>query len=136
MLAEIATSPQCSSIIQSQCSVVSPHLHAWECVMFKNTSQEREELLNLLLSNHNDKLYREPEGGDGSHVAEIWEDGEFTLTKGGSLLGQRSLHCISPGHPLLAKQPLDLPTKKNYAGHNSVAVPFDVAQQVEAMLWR
>jgi len=28
-------------------------------------------------------------------VQEIWEDGEITLTKGGGLFRQRSLHCMA-----------------------------------------
>jgi len=31
-------------------------------------------------------------------VYQVWEDGEVTLTKCGSLLGQRDLHMICPGH--------------------------------------
>lgn len=32
-------------------------------------------------------------------VYQVWEDGEITLQKSGSLLWQRSLHCLSPGLP-------------------------------------
>lgn len=35
-------------------------------------------------------------------VYEVWEDGEITLTKGGSLYGYRTLHCIMPGIPSYA----------------------------------
>ena len=30
-------------------------------------------------------------------VYQVWEDGEITLTKSGSLLGQRGLHCVTWG---------------------------------------
>ncbi len=30
-------------------------------------------------------------------VYSVWEDGEITLEKGGSLFGMRSLHCVYPG---------------------------------------
>lgn len=33
---------------------------------------------------------------ENDHVYEIWEDGELTLTKCGSLYGQRGLHQIRP----------------------------------------
>ena len=45
------------------------------------------------LHTHNDLAKQE------GMVHQVWEDGERTLTKSGSLLGQRSLHCIDPGVP-------------------------------------
>lgn len=46
-------------------------------------------------------------------VYQVWEDGEITLQKSGSLLWRRSLHCIVPGtescslgaHALVNKEP-------------------------------
>jgi len=51
-----------------------------------------EEVAAFILS-VNDKSLSEEEG----HVYQVWEDGEITLQKCGSLLGQRNLHCITPG---------------------------------------
>jgi hypothetical protein len=36
---------------------------------------------------------------DYEMVCQVWEDGEITLQKGGSLLNQRTLHTIDEGHP-------------------------------------
>ena len=38
-----------------------------------------------------------PEGREVemSHAREVWEDGEVTLTKSGSLYGCRNLHCVA-----------------------------------------
>ncbi len=57
------------------------------------------KLAALLARYHHPELIANPEGGDGMHVCEIWEDGEVTLTKGGSLYGQRNLHMIECGLP-------------------------------------
>jgi len=36
-------------------------------------------------------------GNDGGMVYQVFEDGEITLQKGGSLMWQRTLHCVVPG---------------------------------------
>jgi hypothetical protein len=50
------------------------------------------ELLAELNTLHKPEL-RKREG----MVYEIWQDGEITLTKSGSIYGQRNLHMIVPG---------------------------------------
>ena len=50
--------------------------------------------LQLLIDQHSDDSQAEVEGG---HVYQVWQDGEVTLQKCGSLLGQRNLHMIYPG---------------------------------------
>lgn len=50
------------------------------------------DIKNLIASHHNPALAEQ----DGM-VYQIWEDGEITLQKSGSLLNQRNLHCIAPG---------------------------------------
>lgn len=42
--------------------------------------------------------YHAPEAKAQSMVYSVWEDGEITIEKGGSLFGQRNLHCVAPGH--------------------------------------
>ena len=49
------------------------------------------EKLAALLALHS------PEAINGTMVGQVWEDGEYTLQKGGDLYGMRSLHCIKPG---------------------------------------
>lgn len=59
---------------------------------------------------------REHEGS----VYEIWEDGEITLQKCGSLYNQRSLHCITPGVKGIVPT-FELPEKAGN-GHSMMAV--------------
>ena len=40
---------------------------------------------------------RGEEYGRGEHVSRVWEDGEHTSEKGGTLLGMRNLHCFNAG---------------------------------------
>lgn len=61
-----------------------------------------------------------PEARLEGMVYQVWEDGEVTLQKGGSLLWQRNLHCIAPGseeHGL----PRDALCNK-YNGHSFIYV--------------
>lgn len=66
------------------------------------------------------KKYHKPEAiTSGDMVYEVWEDGEITLTKGGPLFRQRSLHCIQmAGLNQLCTE--DMPIQA--WGHGSVAV--------------
>lgn len=52
-------------------------------------------------------------------VYQVWEDGEVTLTKCGSLLGQRNLHMIYPGHPRAAV-PVSLFPHRTTNGHGFI----------------
>ncbi len=70
---------------------------------------------------HHPELITNPEGGDGNHVCQIWEDGEVTLTKGGSLYGQRNLHMIEFGHGM--GLPLDVMPMTN-SKHGYVVVRY------------
>ena len=54
-------------------------------------------LKDRLLALHHPELIANPEGGDAGMVCQVWEDGEVTLTKGGSLWGQRNVHMIEFG---------------------------------------
>lgn len=54
------------------------------------TSSELQNLINL----YSDDSQADVEGG---HVYQVWQDGEVTLQKCGSLLWQRNLHMIYPG---------------------------------------
>lgn len=51
----------------------------------------------------------------------VWEDGEVTLEKGGSLFGQRSLHVIVPGDPL-AGLPAAMPVPNSSGTHGRIFV--------------
>ena len=55
-------------------------------------NQKIEELKKLILESNNDELSKLP-----GHVYQVWEDGEITLQKSGSLLWKRTLHSIVPG---------------------------------------
>lgn len=93
----------------------------------------RATLMADLIAAHQPDLITRPEGGDGKHVAQIWEDGEFTLQKGGSLFGARHLHCIRGAHPDLIDAPMDLPLPMYK--HKCVVVPFEFAQEWVTKLW-
>lgn len=95
---------------------------------------DRDALLAFLLANHKPELLEHPEGGDGAHVFQVWEDGEFTLQKGGSLLGMRNLHMISYPHPELKLNPMELPMK-GHATHSYVVVSFELERQLHEMIW-
>lgn len=58
-----------------------------------------------------------PESVKESMVYEVWEDGEITLTKGGPLYGQRTLHRIQMGHPSKALPADRLPEYNGRHGH-------------------
>lgn len=46
---------------------------------------------------------------NGTHVYQIWNDGEITLQKAGSLLWLRSLHRLVP--PLTTKESFEMPCR-------------------------
>ncbi len=74
----------------------------------------KEQVLALCLGVHNPELAKQ-EG----HVSQVWEDGEHTSQKGGSLLGQRTLHTFAAGgaHPELTAFLLEHFPCKNSSGH-------------------
>ena len=59
----------------------------------KLSKEESLELLKGLINKYHDKELENQPG----HVRQVWEDGEITLQKSGSLLWQRSLHQMEPG---------------------------------------
>lgn len=69
-----------------------------------------------------------PEARGDSMVAQVWEDGEVTLTKGGDLLGQRSLHMIEGPHT--DKLPAVLFPNRNSGGHGWVWCHYSHARAV------
>ena len=59
-------------------------------------------------------FYHEPElGSQEGMVFQIWEDGEITLQKSGSLLWQRNLHLVSPGLMNLPKEIMPVVEEKH-----------------------
>ena len=62
-------------------------------------------------------------------VWEVWEDGEITLTKGGELYGCRNLHCIWPGDPTRAKDPMEFPLQFQRWNHARIMVESELAAQ-------
>jgi hypothetical protein len=59
---------------------------------------------------------------EGSHVCQIWEDGEVTMTKAGSLYGQRRCSVISVGTGL--SLPFDMFPHRNDK-HGYIFCSFD-----------
>lgn len=61
--------------------------------------QDPQILSNIIIAKVNE--YHNPslnlDCKSGSHVLQIWNDGELTSTKGGELFGLRTLHLIYPG---------------------------------------
>jgi hypothetical protein len=60
-----------------------------------------------------------PEAVNQPMVYEVWEDGEVTLTKGGELYGQRTLHLDARGDPGLAL-PWDSLVHSNGLSHSRI----------------
>ena len=73
---------------------------------------------------HRPDLIASPDSGDGGMVCQVWEDGEVTLTKGGSLWGQRTVHTIKFGEAgkgiPFNKMPVQQSNKHGY-----VVVPYE-----------
>ena len=78
---------------------------------------------------------------ENSHVYEIWEDGELTLQKCGSLYNQRNLHVIqfaySVGNPNCALDIELFPEElRNSSGHACIAVNNEAEVKVaRKLLW-
>jgi hypothetical protein len=87
-----------------------------------NDDQKKE----FLLSHH------KPELVAYVMVYEVWEDGEITLTKGGELYRQRTLHCIEPGNPNKA-WPIEL-FPVNNGSHGYVITDLNGAEAVRAAI--
>ena len=73
----------------------------------------KEELMELVRSVDDPDLARIP-----GHVAQVWQDGEYTSQKGADLLWQRTLHCFEVAIPGAEKLGLEFPHKH---GKNSFA---------------
>jgi len=54
----------------------------------------------------------DPSAQEEQMVYEIWEDGEVTLTKGGSLYGQRSLHSVWDPERYMAPKTEPIPVER------------------------
>lgn len=68
----------------------------------------------------------------GGHVAIVYADGELTLTKAGSLFGQRSFHCQKFGHDKL-KLPTDwFPYQSSDGKFGRVFCTFEDAKWIQA----
>ena len=91
----------------------------------------QSEVRTTLEQYHHPEFIQNPEGGDHHHVCQVWEDGEVTLTKGGSLWGQRNLHMIEFGsdHAL----PIDVMPGRN-TKHGFVIVKFDERKIVRDLI--
>jgi hypothetical protein len=92
----------------------------------------KEQVLAEVLKHHDPKL-REIEG---SMVSEVWEDGEHTSTKCGSIFRCRGLHTMTPGFQRdervkeFFKQ--NFPNKEGQ--HTSIFAPYDVADRLSALV--
>jgi len=91
----------------------------------------KEEILKTILDVHNPKLAEGPQ----QMVAQIWEDGEFTLQKCGELLWRRNLHMIAAGYAHPELKPfllLGLPIKWN--PHAFAFVPYEKADALSKLV--
>ena len=75
-----------------------------------------EERINAFVAMHHSSCIND------SLVFEVWEDGEITLTKGGTLYGYRNLHCIVPGDEKRALNPILFPEELRIYGHARIMV--------------
>ena len=67
-----------------------------------------------------------------SHVYQVWQDGEITLTKCGSLLGQRRLHMLEPPH---ASAKIGAENFPHQSGANGFAyVTEEGAEEIRCMI--
>lgn len=76
-----------------------------------------------------------PEHKADGMVYQVWEDGEITLQKGGSLFGQRTLHTIEQEHTLKSIDPNRMPNI-NRSGHGYIIVgSYEEAQEARALIF-
>jgi hypothetical protein len=73
-----------------------------------------EEKMAALLALH------DPAAQNQAMVYEVWEDGEVTLTKGGDLYGQRTLHMIEPGDASKALPVSGFPCRSRDDAHGRI----------------
>lgn len=77
--------------------------------------------------------FHNPAATEQPMVASIWEDGEYTLEKGGELFGHRILHMIAPA--CVAPWPLDLFPAHNEAGtHARIFVDYERVKEALAAM--
>lgn len=70
-------------------------------------------------------------------VYQVWEDGEVTLTKSGSLFGQRNLHTVCTGDPrgnLIGDR--EFPLHNYDKSHSNIAVKDEIAVDAALALLR
>jgi hypothetical protein len=92
---------------------------------------DKNAIRDELLSYHHPEFLEIPEGGDGAHVCQVWEDGEVTSTKGGSLLGQRRMIMIVPPTPVAL--PVDLMPHRS-GDHGCVVCRYADYEKVRAVI--
>lgn len=91
------------------------------------TEQQIEQVKALIAEHSNDELSKE-EG----MVYQVWEDGEITLQKSGSLLWQRNLHCTSMGYD--RKLPIELFPHQNASGHGYMFSTREGCEAIRAFI--
>lgn len=91
----------------------------------------KQQILDRLAAAHNPAL-ADVEG----HLYQVWQDGEQTLTKCGSLLGFRKLHMIRYGmaHEELQKAALEVMPPANSLGNSSVYCTMEDADWLTAAM--
>lgn len=91
----------------------------------------KKEIADLLLSKNDPALAKV----NGSHVSEIWQDGEHTSTKAGELFRQRNLHTLRPGgaHPLMVSY-LQLTLPHSHGENHHVFVPYEDADRLSKLI--
>ena len=89
-----------------------------------------KQIRALIAQHSNDALAAE----EGGHVYQIWEDGEITLQKSGSLLWQRNLHCIERGFAEENVLPLSAFPHRHRESHAFAYVSKEGAYEIRAAL--
>lgn len=83
-----------------------------------------------LIKQHSDDSLSLKEG----HVYQIWEDGEITIQKSGSLLNQRTLHIVAPAFDGKAA-PLSIFPHRNSCKHGWAYVTQEAAYTIRLAIW-
>lgn len=88
-----------------------------------------------LIAKHSDDSLAKVENG---HVWQVWEDGEVTLQKCGSLLGMRNLHTIKMGCPKASLSPSLFPhkTKNSHGEHGFIYTTEEGANEIWDFVWK
>ena len=111
--------------------------------MERNTMNEGDTLRyrmdGTIADNFTDAVmsYHQPELGqtENAHVYILFSDGEIGLTKCGSLLWQRGMHCTKMGYEQIGQAYVQIPNGKWPATHNGFGYIMCTSEQAEMLRW-